>query len=102
ALEGVITRSSAVSFGTGHNLLTRARAALPAGWRIWLTVAAVVVALVGLVRGGPGASVALAAAGGMAAVLAFAELLTTRRLRRAGALIAHAGMALVLIGIAGS
>jgi cytochrome c-type biogenesis protein CcmF len=61
-----------------------------------------VVAVVVLGAPRESASAALAPAAAFAGVLGAAELLATRSVRRVGALMAHVGIALLLLGVAGS
>ena len=70
----------------------------------WLAAgaAATVVAALFLGAGGDLGPAALGAAAAAAAVATIAELARTRRLRRAGALMAHTGIAVLLLGTAGS
>jgi cytochrome c-type biogenesis protein CcmF len=72
----------------------------PARWIV--AGAAAVVATAGLAPSGRIPSVALGVGATFAGVLTGAEILATRSLRRAGALTAHLGAALLLLGVAGS
>jgi cytochrome c-type biogenesis protein CcmF len=79
----------------------RLRTVIAAGRSRWL-LAAVAAAIAAALMAPNWASACLGSAAAAAAVLTVAELVSTRRLRRAGTLVAHLGAALLLFGIGAS
>jgi cytochrome c-type biogenesis protein CcmF len=85
---------------TGASQRLAARRGASAGWLVATAGAVVAAALVA----GPGhmAPAALGAGAAFAGALTAVELLRTRTLRRAGGLMAHAGIVVLMLGVAGS